>query len=56
MTIHYGMEPKETTCPVLGKCEGCGEPIYPYEEYYDIEGELVHWDCLREWADKYKTW
>lgn len=37
----------------IGTCVECGDPIGYGEEYYDIEGELLHWDCLREWAEKY---
>ena len=38
---------------VIGKCEHCGDDIYEGEDYYDIEGEIIHEDCLREWAEKY---
>lgn len=40
---------------VIGKCEHCGDDIYADEDYYDIEGEIIHEDCLREWAEKYRV-
>lgn len=39
----------------VGICTACQEPVYGGEEYYDIEGELVHDDCLRDWAEKYRV-
>jgi len=38
---------------VLGECAQCHDKIYSFDEYYDMGHELVHWDCLREWAEKY---
>lgn len=38
----------------VGTCEHCNEPIYAWEDHYDIEGELLHDDCLVDWADKYR--
>lgn len=38
---------------VIGYCSFCHEEIYAYEDYYDIEGELVHDDHLIDWARKY---
>ncbi len=38
----------------LGVCAECGEAIAYGEDYYDIEGELLHEDCLREWAEKFR--
>ena len=37
-----------------GTCSHCGEDVYDYEDYYDIDGELLHDDCLRGWAEQYK--
>lgn len=45
----------EKPAKVVGHCEACHEEIYAGEEYYDIEGELVHDDHLREWAEKYRV-
>ena len=41
-------EPEE-----IGRCEHCGEPIYANEDYYEIGDELLHEDCLSEWAEKF---
>lgn len=38
----------------VGRCVCCYEPIYDIEGYYDINGELLHDDCLHEWAAQYK--
>lgn len=38
---------------LVGYCEHCKEAVYRYEDYYDIDGELVHEDCLTDWAKKY---
>lgn len=38
----------------VGRCCVCEDPIYATEEYYDIDGEMLHDDCLREWAAEYK--
>ena len=38
-----------------GKCAHCGEDVYEYEEHYDLDGDLVHSDCLMGWADNYKV-
>lgn len=37
-----------------GRCTHCGEEVYDYDDYYDIEGELLHEDCLYDWAAQYK--
>ena len=37
-----------------GSCACCGEAIYGYEDYYDIDGILLHEDCLTDWAYQYK--
>jgi hypothetical protein len=37
----------------IGICKECGEPIEQGYTYYDIEGELIHEDCLMDWAEKY---
>jgi hypothetical protein len=39
---------------VIGKCY-CGEDILSNEDYYDIDGELIHEDCLREWAEQFRA-
>lgn len=44
----------EKPAEVVGTCAQCREAVLANEEYYDIESELIHWDCLREWAKKYE--
>jgi len=38
---------------VIAHCAQCGDDIYAVEDYYEIDGEIIHEDCLREWAEKY---
>lgn len=40
---------------VRGRCTHCGEDVYDWEDYYDIEGDLLHEDCLVSWAEQYKV-
>lgn len=35
---------------VFTYCEHCGGEIYEGEDYYDIEGESIHEDCLYDFA------
>ena len=37
-----------------GKCMVCVEDIDEGEPHYDIEGDLIHIDCLEAWAEEYK--
>lgn len=37
------------------KCAQCGEDIYADEDRYEIDGEIIHEDCLRDWAEKYRV-
>ena len=37
-----------------GRCTHCGEDVYEYDDYYDIEGDLVHSECLVDWAEQYR--
>lgn len=37
-----------------GKCAYCRETIYGCDEYYDFDGELVHDECLIDWAAQYR--
>ena len=39
----------------IGACAGCGGDIYDDESYYDIDGELVHEDCIDRWAEQYRV-
>lgn len=37
-------------------CSECGDPIYDRQEVYIFEdGEVVHLDCLSDWACRYKS-
>lgn len=47
MACHTDPEP-------IGRCSACDEPIFPDDERYNIEGELIHEDCLSVWAEPYK--
>lgn len=40
---------------VVGKCEHCGEDVYDSQARYNIEGVLLHEDCLYGWARKYEV-
>ncbi len=35
---------------VFAQCDHCGEDIYEGEEIYDLDGTLLHEDCLRDYA------
>ena len=37
----------------IGVCEHCSDVIFDGETHYDINGMLLHWDCLREWASEF---
>lgn len=47
------MHRRQENCRV-GLCECCGEAVYDYEDYYDIDGIKLHEDCLSGWAAQYK--
>lgn len=38
----------------IGTCDACSDPIYKSDDYYDIDGVLLHEDCLTDWAAQYK--
>ena len=40
---------------IVGKCDGCGDEIHSDEDYFDINGELIHEDCLYSWAERYRV-
>lgn len=44
----------EKEAEVVGICESCREEIHAGEDYYDINSDLLHEDCLLDWARKYK--
>ena len=38
-------------------CAVCGEPIYWDEERYELcDGDVIHEDCLMDWAKKYHSY
>lgn len=39
----------------VGRCAGCGDGIVEGEEYYKFGDDVVHDDCLREWAEKFRA-
>ena len=45
----------EPGAEIVGECAACGDLIYAHEERYDIEGELIHEDCLSDWAEQFKV-
>lgn len=34
-------------------CPVCGEPVMEWDDRYDIDGEIIHDDCLYAWAEKF---
>lgn len=40
---------------LIGICEECGAEIYSGDDYYDIEGNLIHEDCLTGWAERFRV-
>ena len=40
---------------IIGECAACGDLIYACDDVYDIEGDLVHEECLFDWAEKYRV-
>ena len=36
---------------IIGRCAVCGDEIYEGETIYRIDGDLIHEECLREWAE-----
>ena len=45
----------EKAAEVVGTCAACGDEIYEDDDRYEIYGELVHEDCLREWAEGFRV-
>lgn len=39
---------------IFNICDVCGEEIYVGDEYYDIDGIIIHDECLKDWAKEYK--
>ena len=34
----------------IGRCAACKCSILASEDHYDIDGDLLHEDCLTDWA------
>ena len=39
--------------PSIGVCEHCGKAIYSWEDHYDMDGVLLHYDCEFEYMKKF---
>ncbi len=39
----------------IGECVVCKDSITAQDERYDIYGDLVCYDCLRDWAKQFKV-
>ena len=40
---------------IVGVCEKCGEEVLDYEEHYNINGELIHGDCVMDWLEQFRV-
>ena len=36
-------------------CAECKEPVFGWEDRYNIEGEIIHDDCLIDWAERFRV-
>ncbi len=43
----------QETPHITGICAHCNMEIYAGEDYYFIDGDLVHEDCLRSFSEDY---
>lgn len=50
-SIEPPLDPPEDV--VIGYCACCGGEIYEGEDIYEIDGDLIHDDCLSEYAEKF---
>lgn len=40
----------------IGKCDQCHDDIHEDDDRYEMpDGAIIHEDCLREWAEKYRV-
>lgn len=37
----------------IGNCENCSDPILAGEDHYNIDGVILHEDCLWDWAEQF---
>lgn len=40
---------------VIGYCAACNSEIYETDDCYDIDGDMIHDDCLTAWAEKFRV-
>lgn len=41
---------------VIGECAACGDDIHADEDrYYLPDGEMIHEDCLHDWAKQFRV-
>lgn len=45
---------ENTRTKPIGICEQCSDLIYDCDEYYEICGDMIHEDCLTDWAEQFK--
>lgn len=50
MVLNIEENPPKIVCA----CCVCDDPIFYGERFYDIDGEVIHKDCLQEWASIYQ--
>ena len=51
--ICTGCRACETGGRIIGTCRCCGEDILDTDERYEFGNELIHRDCLTDWADEF---
>lgn len=50
--LDYKLEPQEIS--IFCYCAHCGGEIYEREDIYDIDGDLIHEYCLRDYFEGFK--
>lgn len=40
----------------IGECAFCNSEIMEWEDYYDIDGALVHDDCIFDYIHQFKKY
>lgn len=45
-------EPEESQCI----CCSCKEPLYPDEEYYELDDEIYCEYCAEKWLEGHRNW
>ena len=52
---HEAKLEREAREHVIGYCAVCDEAVYDDSDYFDVNGELVHFECLGEWAEQFRV-